>query len=180
MDDCSWIGPLCFHLSLFKWLYLWMQVSKWDAVKFTVFRTYYPWRWYSFLLAHFRSSILKKYFKNASTQIIHPIFKILYIYKSMNKILTWPKNQVTATLYTEYITLNMYLWSTRHPLSNCGLQIQTFVRISFSFSRGSNNYILHSILYLLTVIHSVHINLSKWEIMPYDPFFNTLFLMTRH
>ena len=24
MDECSRIRPLCFHLSLFKWLYLWM------------------------------------------------------------------------------------------------------------------------------------------------------------
>ena len=64
--DCSRIGPLCFHLSLFKWLYLWMQVSEWDSVKLTVFRTNYSWRLYSVLLVQFRSSILKKYFMNVS------------------------------------------------------------------------------------------------------------------
>ena len=77
VDDCSWIGPFCFHLSLFKWLYHWMQVSKWDAVKFTVFKTNYSSRWYSLLLVQFDLVYLKKYFfrkeKKKTKTIIHPV-----------------------------------------------------------------------------------------------------------
>ena len=41
---------LCFHLSLFNWLYLCICRYPTDAVNFSVFRTNYSWRWYGFLI----------------------------------------------------------------------------------------------------------------------------------
>ena len=46
--ECCKLDHCVFHLSFFKWLYLWMSVSKWDGVKFTVFRNNHSLRVYSY------------------------------------------------------------------------------------------------------------------------------------
>ena len=93
--------PLCFHLSLFKWLYLWMQVSKWDVVKFNVFRTNYSiMKMIKVVQVQYRPKLLKK---------VGNFLLVSYWKYSVNQKLNWEAIHWNRLLMSEDAAL--WMWS---------------------------------------------------------------------
>ena len=114
---------MCFHLSLFKWLYLWMQVSKWDAVKCTVSRTNHSLKKYSFSLVQFRSSILKKYFMKVSF-----CWYTLYISYSVDRFLLG-RHKAAIDVYAEAAKMSERDWEVSHNQGVCYMYLKEYMKV---------------------------------------------------